>query len=123
MLLNLLTAPPGGHEEINMLCLSDGKISVVTLKMTFSKDYNLKLFKLLLLFLIKKKNDDVTGADFNNSGVGSWSDSIPFLGRQIFGLNDPQCQNVLQPPAVVFVGMNCSPQVLHPFVSLCCRTT
>lgn len=51
------------------------------------------------------------------------TDCGPFLGGQVLGLDDPGRQDVLQPPAVVLVGVNSSSQVLHPLVSLCCRAT
>lgn len=47
---------------------------------------------------------------------------VPLLGGQIFGLHHPQGEDVLQSPAVVPVGVDGSPQVLHPFVPLSCRT-
>lgn len=47
--------------------------------------------------------------------------TVPLLGGQIFGLHHPQREDVLQPPTVVPVGVDGSPQVLHPLVPLGCR--
>lgn len=58
----------------------------------------------------------VGGAVAVQSGV-----TVPLLGGQIFGLHHPQREDVLQPPTVVPVGVDGSPQVLHPLVPLGCR--
>lgn len=51
-----------------------------------------------------------------------WS-IVPFLGGQVLGFDHPHREDVLQTTAVILVGVDGSPQVLHPFVPLCCRAT
>lgn len=55
------------------------------------------------------------------AGAPGGTGVLPFLGGQVFSLDHPHGQDILQTPAVVLVGVDGSPQVLHPFVSFCCR--
>lgn len=68
---------------------------------------------------ISQSADSSVNTESTDTPVSTCSTAVPLLGGQVLGFDHPQRQDVLQPPAVVLVGVNGSPQVLHPFIAFC----